>query len=43
MIIHTPLIEVQFPGLAFLLYEAMISVASFDILPSDDILPELFP
>ena len=43
IIIHTPLINIQFPGNAFMLYEVMITVATFDILPSDDILPDLFP
>ena len=43
VIIHAPLINVQFPANAFMLYEVMITVASFDIMPSDIILPEMFP
>ena len=43
MIIHAPLINIQFPGNAFMLYEVMIPVATFDILPTDDIFPEMFP
>ena len=43
MVIHAPLIEIQFPGNAFMLYEVMIPVATFDILPTDDMFPEMFP
>ena len=43
MIIHAPLINIQFPGNAFMLYEVMITVATFDILPSETILPAMFP
>lgn len=42
-IIHAPLINIQFPGNAFMLYEVMITVATFDILPSDVFLPAMFP
>ena len=37
--IHSPLINVQFPGNAFMIYEVMITVATFDILPTDDFYP----
>ena len=43
IIIHAPLINIQFPGNAFMLYEVMITVATFDILPTDDIFPVFFP
>ena len=43
IIIHAPLINVSFPGNAFMLYDNMIAVATFDILPSDVILPAMFP
>ena len=39
IIIHSPLINVQFPGNAFMIYEVMITVATFDILPTDDMFP----
>ena len=39
IIIHSPLINVQFPGNAFMIYEVMIQVATFDILPTDDWFP----
>ena len=39
IIIHSPLINVQFPGNAFMIYEVMITVATFDILPTDDWFP----
>ena len=41
--IHSPLINVQFPGNAFMIYEVMITVATFDILPTDDFYPYFFP
>lgn len=43
IIIHAPLIEVPFPGNAFMIYEVMMTVATFEILPSDEILPGMFP
>ena len=43
VIIHAPLINIQFPANAFMLYEVMITVASFDIMPSDVLLPAIFP
>ena len=33
----------SFPGNAFMLYDNMIAVATFDILPSGEILPAMFP
>ena len=42
MVIHTPLINVQFPANAFLVYSVMIQVATFDFLPTDDIYPIFF-
>ena len=43
IIIHSPLINVQFPGNAFILYDNMIVVATFDFLPTDDFFPYIFP
>ena len=43
MIIHSPLINVQFPANAFILYDNMIVVATFDFLPTDDFFPWFFP
>ena len=43
IIIHAPLINIQFPGNAFMLYEVMITVATFNILPTDDMFPSVFP
>ena len=43
IVIHSPLINVQFPGNAFILYDNMIVVATFDFLPTDDWYPFLFP
>ena len=40
---HSPMINVQFPGNAFMIYDVMIVVATFDILPTDDIFPYIFP
>ena len=34
--------DIQFPANAFLLYEVMIPVATFDFLPTDDIYPYFF-
>ena len=42
IIIHSPLINVQFPGNAFMIYDVMIAVATFDILPTDDFFPDIF-
>ena len=36
------MINVQFPGNAFMIYEVMITVVTFDILPTDYIYPLIF-
>ena len=42
LLVHSPLINVQFPANAFMLFDVMISVATFEILPTDDIFPVFF-
>ena len=42
IIIHIPLINVQIPGNASMIYDVMIPVATFDILPTDNLFPKLF-
>ena len=37
------MINLQFPGNAFMIYEVMITVATFDILPTDELFPLIFP
>lgn len=39
LIVHSPLINVQFPSNAFILYEELIHVATYEILPTSDIFP----
>ena len=43
MVLHAPLINLQFPANAHLIYSVMISVGTFDILPTDDMYPYIFP
>jgi len=43
MVLHAPLINLQFPANAGLVYSVMISVGTFDFLPTDDFFPYLFP
>ena len=43
IIIHIPLIAVQIPGNASMIYDVMIPVATFDILPTEDNFPKIFP
>ena len=43
LLLHAPLINVQFPANAFMVFDVMISVATFEILPTDDIFPMFFP
>ena len=43
MVLHAPLINLQFPANAGLVYTVMISVGTFDFLPTDDFYPYLFP
>lgn len=43
MIVSTPLINVVYPGNAFNLFSVMITIATFDILPTDKFYPYLFP
>jgi hypothetical protein len=42
LIIYIPLINVRFPGLARLLFESIISIVCFDLLPTDDLYPVWF-
>ena len=43
IVVHSPLVNVQFPANAFLLYDVMITIATFDVLPTDDVFPSIFP
>ena len=43
LLLHSPLINVQFPANAFMVFNVMVSVATFEILPTDDIFPIFFP
>ena len=43
MIIFAPLINVQFPGNAFMLYDVMIVIGTFDYLDTDSIFPIFLP
>jgi uncharacterized Tic20 family protein len=43
MIVSTPLINVQYPGNAFNVFSVMITIATFDILPTDKFFPYFFP
>ena len=42
-IIFAPLINVQFPGNAFMLYDVMIVIGTFDYLETDEIYPIFLP
>ena len=37
VVIITPLIQVNFPGNALLIYNKFITIATFDLLPTDKI------
>lgn len=39
LIVHTPLINVQFPANAFMFYEELIKLATYEFLPTQDIFP----
>lgn len=39
LIVHSPLINVQFPANAFILFEELITVATYEILPTQEIFP----
>ena len=43
MIVDTPLINVQYPANAHRVYAVMITIATFDILPTDKFYPYIFP
>ena len=43
MIVDTPLINVQYPANAYRVYAVMITIATFDILPTDKFYPKIFP
>ena len=39
LIVHSPLINVQFPAIAFSLYEELIKVATYELLPTEELFP----
>ena len=39
LIVHSPLLNVQFPANAFLLYEEMIRMVTFEAVPTAEIYP----
>lgn len=43
MIVKTPLINVQYPANAHRVYAVMITIATFDILPTEKFYPYIFP
>jgi hypothetical protein len=42
LVIYVPLINIKFPATALILYGEIISIVSFDLLPSDDLYPGWF-
>lgn len=42
LIVHLPLMNVQFPQNAVLYYSFLVSVSSFDLIPTDDINAKIF-
>ena len=42
LVVHTSLIKVSFPANAFMIFEYMIPVATFDFLETDDFYPKIF-
>ena len=43
LVIHSPLFGVQFPANSFMIFDVMIAIATFDILPTDNFFPAIFP
>ena len=39
LIVHTPLINIQFPANAFVVYKKMILISTYEFLPTQDIFP----
>lgn len=42
LIVHLPIFSVRFPGYAFVLYEALIYVAKFDLIETGEAIGEMF-
>ena len=40
LMVHTPLLNVQFPANAFVLYEELIKLVMFELFPAQDIFPK---
>ena len=40
--VHTPLLAIQFPGNAFIIYDELIKLVTFEVLPTHDIFPNYF-
>ena len=39
LIVHSPLINVQFPGNAFVIFEELIKLSTYEFLPTQEIFP----
>jgi len=42
LFVYSPLTNVNFPPQAMIVYEMLIEVVTFDIIPTDDLYPVLF-
>jgi hypothetical protein len=42
LVVYLPLIDVKFPPTANILYKKIVTITTFDILPTDDFYPLLF-
>lgn len=42
LVVHSPLLNVQFPGNAFVIYEELIGMVTYEFLPTSDIFPDYF-
>ena len=42
LVVHSPLLNIQFPGNAFVIYEELIGMVTYEFLPTSDIFPHYF-
>ena len=42
LVVYSPLLNIQFPGNAFVIYEELIGMVTYEFLPTSDIFPDYF-
>lgn len=42
LVVYFPLLDLKFPPVSLIMFDALISLVTFDLLPTDDFYPYMF-